>query len=117
MPSELANVLSRVLNARLLIASYPRSPIDRSSRYRHSPFQYWSNPDQTEEQQLASATVLLPSALGSTLDALAASELAARIFGPQIIQTVLAVRRWELDHYGNSDADQLPEKFRFAWSI
>jgi len=30
---------------------------------------------------------------------------------------VLAVRRWELDHYGSADADQLPEKFRFAWSI
>lgn len=82
------------------------------------PAEVTTNPaDQTEEQQLASATVLLPSALGATLDALDASELAARILGPQIIQAVLAVRRWELDHYGSSDADQLPERFRFAWSI
>ncbi|TFC30644.1 glutamine synthetase [Cryobacterium sp. TMT2-18-3] len=82
------------------------------------PAEVTANPaDQTEEQQLASATVLLPSALGATLDALAASELAAYILGPQIIQAVLAVRRWELDHYGSADADQLPEKFRFAWSI
>ncbi len=73
--------------------------------------------DQTVEQQLASATVILPSALGEVLAALAASELAADILGPEIIRCVLAVRRWELDHYGSSDADQLPEKFRFAWSI
>jgi glutamine synthetase len=73
--------------------------------------------DQTAEQRIASATVLLPSALEETLDALAASETARRILGPEIVEAVLAVRRWELDHYGSADAQELPERFRFAWSI
>jgi glutamine synthetase len=59
----------------------------------------------------------LPSELAPTLDALAGSEGAARILGPEIVAGVLAVRRWELEHYGDADADALPARFRFAWSI
>lgn len=82
------------------------------------PAEVITNPaDQTEEQRRASATVLLPTDLGATLDSLAASDIAARILGPEIIDAVLAVRGWELDHYGSADAEQLPERFRFAWSI
>ncbi|QNE46521.1 glutamine synthetase [Glaciihabitans sp. INWT7] len=82
------------------------------------PAEVTANPaEQTEVQQQESATVLLPSELGPTLDALAGSELAARILGEEIVDAVLAVRRWELDHYGSADAEQLPERFRFAWSI
>jgi glutamine synthetase len=82
------------------------------------PAEVITNPaDQTEEQRRASATVLLPTDLATTLDSLAASDIAARILGPGIMDAVLAVRRWELDHYGSSDAEQLPERFRFSWSI
>ena len=82
------------------------------------PAEVATNPaDQTHEQHRSSATVLLPADLRSTLDALAASALAAHILGPHIVQAVLAVRRWELDHYADPEADHLPEKFRFAWSI
>jgi glutamine synthetase len=82
------------------------------------PAEVITNPaDQTEEQRRASATVLLPTDLAATLNSLAASDIAARILGPEIIDAVLAVRRWELDHYGSVDAEQLPERFRFAWSI
>jgi glutamine synthetase len=59
----------------------------------------------------------LPQALAPALEALAASSAAARVLGPDIVAAVLAVRRWELDHYGDVPADELPEKFRFAWSI
>ena len=82
------------------------------------PAEVTTNPaDQTEEQRCASATVLLPTDLAATLDSLAASDVAVRILGPEIIDAVLAVRRWEVDHYGSADAEQLPERFRFAWSI
>ena len=40
-----------------------------------------------------------------------------RVLGDDIVQAVLAVRRFELDHYGDTPADELPERFRFAWSI
>ena len=82
------------------------------------PAEVTTNPaDQTEEQRRASATVLLPTDLAATLDSLAGSDVAVRILGPEIIDAVLAVRRWEVDHFGSADAEQLPERFRFAWSI
>jgi glutamine synthetase len=59
----------------------------------------------------------LPSELGPTLEAFAGSADAARILGPEIVAAVLAVRGWELEHYGEVPADDLPARFRFAWSI
>lgn len=77
-----------------------------------------ANPaDQTPEQSAATATILLPSDLSATLDALAGSETAARVLGPEIVAAVLAVRRHELRNHGDTPVDELPEKFRFAWSI
>ena len=81
------------------------------------PAEVTVNPaDQTSEQIAATATVLLPAELGAALDALEASELAVRVLGPEIVGAVLAVRRWELEHYGDVAPDELPERFRFAWS-
>jgi glutamine synthetase len=59
----------------------------------------------------------LPSDLAPVLDALESSDAAQRVLGDDIVQAVLAVRHWELDHYGEAAADELPERFRFAWSI
>lgn len=73
--------------------------------------------EQSAEQLIASATVLLPAELEAALDALAASDAARRILGQEIVDAVLSVRRWELEHYGSADAGELPERFRFAWSI
>ena len=59
----------------------------------------------------------LPSDLAPALDALQSSDAAQRVLGDDIVRAVLAVRRWELDHYGETPADEVPERFRFAWSI
>ena len=59
----------------------------------------------------------LPSDLATALEALESSAAAPRVLGAEIVQAVLAVRRWKLDHYGETPADELPELFRFAWSI
>jgi glutamine synthetase len=72
---------------------------------------------QTDAEAAASGTVLLPSDLASTLDALAASATAERALGPEIVEAILAVRRYEFEHFGGTTTEDLPEKFRFAWSI
>jgi glutamine synthetase len=78
------------------------------------PPEVTENPaDVAAEQGIAQ----LPSELGPTLDALASSDGAVRLLGREIVDAVLAVRRWELDHYGDAPADELPARFRFAWSI
>jgi len=70
-----------------------------------------SNPANVE------ALTPLPPDLATALEALESSDVAQRVLGDDIVRAVLAVRRWELDHYGESPADELPERFRFAWSI
>ena len=72
---------------------------------------------QSDEEKAATNTVLLPSDLASVLDTFEKSDVAQLILGPEIVAGVLAVRRWELDHHGDTDPDDLPAKFRFAWSI
>jgi glutamine synthetase len=78
------------------------------------PAEVTVNPAEVAEER---GLVLLPSELGAALDALDASDTATRILGREIVACVSAVRRWELDHYGRTPADELPERFRFAWSI
>jgi glutamine synthetase len=72
---------------------------------------------QTEAEAAESGSVLLPSDLAETLDALAGSEIAQRVLGSEIIDAVLAVRHYELSNFGGTAADELPQKFRFSWSI
>lgn len=71
----------------------------------------------TDNPADADGTALLPPDLAPALDALAGSATAHRVLGDEIVQAVLAVRRWELEHYAETPADELPDKFRFAWSI
>ena len=59
----------------------------------------------------------LPSELASVLEALRGSEIAARVLGPEIVAAIGAVRGWELEHHGSTAPDELPARFRFAWSI
>jgi glutamine synthetase len=59
----------------------------------------------------------LPGDLPAVLDAFAASAIATDVLGAEVVAAVLAVRRWELEHYGAEDPESLPARFRFAWSI
>ncbi|MEO6826557.1 MAG: glutamine synthetase family protein [Microbacteriaceae bacterium] len=82
------------------------------------PGEVTANPaDQSAEQCTTTSTRLLPVELGAVLDELEASTAATQILGPDIVQAAIAVRRHELSNYGAVTADELAEKFRFAWSI
>jgi glutamine synthetase len=72
---------------------------------------------QSREEAEATGTVQLPSDQSATLDALEGSAVAPRVLGTEIVEATLAVRRFEIEHYGTTAADELPEKFRFSWSI
>ena len=50
------------------------------------------------------------------LDLLAASPLADALVGPDILDALLAVRRHEARTYAGHSADDLTDRFRFAWS-
>jgi glutamine synthetase len=58
----------------------------------------------------------LPATQAAVLDALAGSEAARTILGEDIVAALLAVRRHELDTYGDLGTAVLAERFRFAWT-
>ena len=64
-----------------------------------------------------SASPSCPRQLAPALQALRGSEIAARVLGPEIVAAISAVRTWELEHHGSTSPDELPARFRFAWSI
>ena len=71
----------------------------------------------TDEQRNQAGMVLLPSSQSDALDALDQSSLLRGILGDEIVDAVLAVRRYEHENYGDLPPDQLAEKFRLAWSV
>ncbi|MDP9167447.1 MAG: glutamine synthetase, partial [Actinomycetota bacterium] len=61
--------------------------------------------------------VLLSADQTVTVDALAGSTLLRAILGDAAVDSVVAVRRYEVEHYGDLSPEQLAEKFRLAWSV
>ena len=61
--------------------------------------------------------VLLPSDQPTVLDALDKSERIRTILGDEAVNAVVAARRYEQEHYGDVDPDELTAKFRLAWSL
>lgn len=72
---------------------------------------------QTEEQRAAAGTRQLPDRQADALCALERSHLMRRVLGDAAVETTLAVRRYEHEHYGDLSPDALAEKFRMAWSL
>jgi glutamine synthetase len=62
------------------------------------------------------SAVRLPATQAQVLDALAGSAAARAILGEDILDALLAVRRHELDAYGDVGTAVLAERFRFAWT-
>ncbi len=71
----------------------------------------------TDEQRRQTGIVQLPSSQTEALDALDRSSLLRGILGNEVVDAVLAVRRYEHENYGDLTPDQLAEKFRLAWSV
>jgi glutamine synthetase len=61
--------------------------------------------------------VLLPETQAEAIAALNDSKLLRRILGDPVVDLVVAVRRLELDRYGDLEPGQLADKFRMAWSM
>lgn len=51
------------------------------------------------------------------IDALDRSSLMRGVLGNELVEAVVAVRRYEHDNYGDLSPDELAEKFRLAWSV
>jgi glutamine synthetase len=71
----------------------------------------------TETQRGKNGIVQLPIWPAEAQAALDASSLIRGILGDQPVDAVLAVRRYELQNFGELSAEALTEKFRMAWSV
>ena len=71
----------------------------------------------SDEQRRQAGIVQLPSSQTEALDALDQSALLRGILGTEVVEAVLAVRRYEHENYGDLPPDQLADKFRLAWSV
>jgi glutamine synthetase len=71
----------------------------------------------SDEQRGQAGIVQLPSSQTEALDALDQSSLLRGILGNEVVDAVLAVRRYEHENYGELPPDQLADKFRLAWSV
>ena len=60
---------------------------------------------------------LLSTDQGAVVAALAESALLRGILGDAVVDSVVAVRRYEHEHFGELTPEQLAEKFRLAWSL
>jgi glutamine synthetase len=59
----------------------------------------------------------LPDAQAEAIAALDGSGLLRGILGDPAVDVVVAVRRFEQQHYGGLGAEQLADRFRMAWSL
>ncbi|OBF33530.1 glutamine synthetase [Mycobacterium sp. ACS1612] len=71
----------------------------------------------TDEQRGQAGTRLLAAKQADALDTLDQSALMRGLLGDEVVDAVLAVRRYEQDTYGNLADEELTEKFRLAWSV
>jgi glutamine synthetase len=56
----------------------------------------------------------LPASLDESTDAFAADETLTGAFGPELTAAILAVRRGEIEHFADADADQITSALRWA---
>ncbi|MBC2639118.1 MULTISPECIES: glutamine synthetase family protein [unclassified Rhodococcus (in: high G+C Gram-positive bacteria)] len=64
----------------------------------------------------ADAVDLLPTLPSDVLGALRASALAQDLFGPAIVEALLAVKEYEHSRYRDEPVDEVAQRFRFAWT-
>lgn len=71
----------------------------------------------TETERAEAGTVLLPARQLDALRALDRSESMRRILGDAVVDSVVAVRRYEAEHYGALSPEEQTDRFRMAWSV
>ncbi len=65
----------------------------------------------------APASCDCPTSQAEAIAALDNSQLVRSILGDPAVDMVVAVRRFEHEHYADLDPEQLADKFRMAWSV
>lgn len=71
----------------------------------------------TEAQRTQAGTVLLPARQLDALRALEGSATMRRILGDEVVDAVVAVRRYEAEHFGALSPEEQADRFRMAWSV
>ncbi|WP_418771036.1 glutamine synthetase [Mycobacterium neumannii] len=71
----------------------------------------------TEAQRRQAGIALLREKQSAALDALDKSSLMRTILGDAVVDSVVAVRRYEQKNYGDLSVQETADKFRLAWSV
>jgi glutamine synthetase len=71
----------------------------------------------TDQQRDENGIVLLPDVQSKALEALGQSALLRGILGDEAVDSVVAVRRYEQENFGDLSPDELADKFRMSWSV
>jgi len=117
-----ANVEVKVIdpsaNPYLASAAILGLAFDGIDRALTAPGQVTVDPANLSETQRSEAGIgLLTTNQSEAIDVLDRSSLLRGVLGDEVVDAVVAVRRYEQENYSDLDPDQLAEKFRLAWSV
>lgn len=71
----------------------------------------------TAQERADAGIVQLASVQDEVIERLAGSARLREMLGTELVDAQVAQRRYEHDHYGDLEADELIERFRLAWSV
>ncbi|WP_445165275.1 glutamine synthetase family protein [Mycolicibacterium sp. Dal123E01] len=92
--------------------------IDGIDRYAILPTEIMVDPATLSDDERTAAGIMALSAdQAEQIAALDDSTLMRTILGDPAVNALVAVRRYEHDHYAHLDSEALTEKFRMAWSL
>jgi glutamine synthetase len=92
--------------------------LDGIERKLSLPTETTVDPSSLTDQQRAEAGItVLPTSQAEAIDSLDGSARIRGILGDLAVDSIVAVRRYELEHYGKLSEEELAEKFRMAWSV
>ena len=92
--------------------------LDGIDRELTAPEQVTVDPATLSEAQRDEAGIVaLTPSQSEAIDALDRSSLLRDVLGDEVVDAVVAVRRYEHDNYGDLSPDEIAEKFRLAWSV
>ncbi|WP_232374865.1 type I glutamate--ammonia ligase [Mycolicibacterium mengxianglii] len=98
-------------NPYLAAAAFLSSALRGIDRELELPAEIPQNPAQS-----ATVPPPLPTGQRAALDAIESSTVAAELLTPEVVEALLAVRRYELDTYGDRPPAETTQALRLAWS-
>ncbi|WP_157897763.1 type I glutamate--ammonia ligase [Mycolicibacterium rutilum] len=71
----------------------------------------------TDQQRSDAGVTVLPGEQIAAIDALDRSALLRKILGDEVVDSVVAVRRYEHEQFGALTPEEAADRFRLAWSV